>query len=84
MLMWKINGEYVSEFLINTYAAALHGVPVAFVSGDVGLTEEIKSVNENIITFATKEGIGSATINVSPRLTIEETRNLVEKSDESR
>lgn len=76
----KINGEYVSEFLINTYAAALHGVPVAFVSGDVGLTEEIQSVNENIVTFATKEGIGSATMSVSPKLTVEETKRLVEQA----
>ncbi|MEK4229841.1 M55 family metallopeptidase [Solibacillus sp. FSL H8-0538] len=76
----KINGEYASEFLINTYAAALHGVPIAFVSGDVGLTEEIQSVNDNIVTFATKEGIGNATISVSPQLTIKETKRLVEES----
>lgn len=76
----KINDEYASEFLINTYAAALHGVPVAFVSGDAGLTEEIYNVNSNIITFATKEGIGNATINVSPQLTILETKKLVEQS----
>ena len=76
----KINGEYASEFLINTYAASLNGVPVAFVSGDVGLTEEIQAFNENIITFATKEGIGSATVNVSPNLTIKETRILVEEA----
>ncbi len=76
----KINGEYVSEFLINTYAAALHGVPVAFVSGDVGLTEEIKTVNEKIVTYATKEGIGGATLSVSPKLAISETKRLVEEA----
>ncbi|MFJ7951751.1 M55 family metallopeptidase [Lysinibacillus sp. NPDC096418] len=76
----KINGEYASEFLINTYAAALHGVPVSFVSGDVGLTEEIQSVNENIVTFATKEGVGNATISVSPQLALMETKRLVEHS----
>ncbi|AVK85619.1 amino acid amidase [Lysinibacillus sp. B2A1] len=76
----KINGEYASEFLINTYAAALHGVPVSFVSGDVGLTEEIQSINENIVTFATKEGIGNATISVSPKLAIQETKRLVEEA----
>ncbi|BDH62474.1 amino acid amidase [Lysinibacillus sp. PLM2] len=76
----KINGEYVSEFLINTYAAALHGVPVSFVSGDVGLTEEVKLLNENIVTFATKEGIGGATISVSPQLAISETSRLAEQA----
>lgn len=76
----KINGEYASEFLINTYAAALKGVPVAFVSGDVGLTEEIQTVNENIVTYATKEGIGGATLSVSPKLAISETKRLVEEA----
>lgn len=76
----KINGEYASEFLINTYAAALHGVPVSFVSGDVGLTEEVQSINDNIVTFATKEGVGNATISVSPQLAILETKRLVERS----
>jgi D-amino peptidase len=58
----------------------LHGVPVAFVSGDVGLTEEIKTVNENIVTYATKEGIGGATLSVSPKLAINETKRLVEEA----
>lgn len=74
----KINGEYASEFIINTYAAALHQVPVAFVSGDQGLTEHIARYNESILTFATKEGVGSATINVSPKKTLKETKKLVE------
>ncbi|MGA3678348.1 M55 family metallopeptidase, partial [Lysinibacillus agricola] len=33
-----------------------------------------------MITFATKEGIGNATISVSPQLTIMETKRLVEES----
>jgi D-amino peptidase len=76
----KINGEYASEFLINTYAAALNQVPVAFVSGDQALTEHIAKYNENIVTFATKEGVGSATISVSPKHTINETKRLVEQA----
>lgn len=76
----KINGEYASEFLINTYAAALHGVPVAFVSGDVGLTEEVKSLNENIVTLPIKEGIGGATVSISPKLALKETKRLVEEA----
>lgn len=37
-------------------------------------------MNENIVTFATKEGIGSATISVSPMVTIAETKRLVEEA----
>lgn len=58
----------------------LHGVPVAFVSGDVGLTEEIKAVNENIVTLPIKEGIGGATVSISPKLAISETKRLVEEA----
>jgi D-amino peptidase len=76
----KINGQYASEFLINTYAAALHQVPVAFVSGDQALTEHIACYNDKIVTFATKEGRGSATINVSPQKTLKETKRLVEEA----
>ena len=76
----KINGEYVSEFLINTYAASLHNVPVAFVSGDQGLIEEINALNEQIVTLAIKEGRGGATISLSPKLVIQETKRLVEEA----
>jgi D-amino peptidase len=76
----KINGEYASEFIINAYAAALHKVPVAFVSGDQALTEHIAHFNENIVTFATKEGVGHATINVSPQKTLKETKKLIEQA----
>ncbi|MCH7321670.1 M55 family metallopeptidase [Solibacillus sp. MA9] len=76
----KINGEYASEFIINAYAAALHNVPVAFVSGDQALTEHIARYNETIVTFATKEGVGHATINVSPQKTLKETKALIEQA----
>lgn len=75
----KINGEYVSEFLLHTYAAALFEVPVVFVSGDIGLTKEVKKLNPNIVTLGVKDGIGDATINMNPKKAIRETRELVKK-----
>lgn len=76
----KINGEYASEFLINAYAAATVGVPVVFVSGDKGLTEEIKRVNSRISTVAVKEGVGAATVSIHPEQSVELIREQVEKS----
>lgn len=76
----KINGKYVSEFVINTYAAALHGVPVCFISGDAGLMEEVKEYNESIVMLPVKEGIGGATISISPNLAIKQTKQLVEQA----
>lgn len=68
----KINGSYASEFLINAYAAALHDVPVIFVSGDKGLTKEVKETNSNIATLAVKEGLGKCTISMHPEKAVKE------------
>ncbi len=67
----KINGQYVSEFLIHAYAAATVGVPVVFVSGDQALCHEVKEVNHNIKTLAVKEGIGNSTISIDNAMAIE-------------
>jgi D-amino peptidase len=63
-----VNGQEASEFLINTYTAAMLGVPVVFVSGDKGLCEEVKGLNPVIGTVAVKEGIGNSTINLHPEM----------------
>jgi D-amino peptidase len=50
----RINERFASEFLIFGYAAAWLGVPLAFVSGDQALVDEVKSVNPAITTVAVK------------------------------
>ena len=32
----ELNGKRMSEFMLNTYTAAMYGVPVLFLSGDGG------------------------------------------------
>jgi D-amino peptidase len=76
----KINGVRASEFLIHGYAAASVGVPVVFVSGDKGLTEEIKELNENISVTAVKEGVGNSTISIHPDTAVEYIEHKVEKA----
>jgi D-amino peptidase len=63
-----INGVDASEFLLNTYAAALFKVPVVFVCGDKGLCEEVAALNPAMGTVAVKEGLGDSTINIHPAL----------------
>jgi D-amino peptidase len=75
----KINGEYASEFLIHGYAAASVGVPVVFVSGDKGLTEEVKKINKNISVLPVKEGIGGATVSIHPDIAVDFTKEYVEQ-----
>jgi D-amino peptidase len=62
----KINGEYTSEFVINSYIAADFGVPVVFISGDKMLCEKSKQFNPSITTVAVKEGDGGATVSINP------------------
>lgn len=73
----KLNGEYASEFLIHSYIAAYHNVPVVFLSGDKVLCEEVKGIDENIITVAVKEGRGDSTINIHPKLAIDQIKEGV-------
>jgi D-amino peptidase len=64
----KLNNQIASEFLLHAYIAAYLDVPIALLSGDAGLCEEVKELNENIKTIAVKEGKGNSTINLHPEL----------------
>lgn len=83
----KINGQFASELLINTYAAALFDVPVVFVSGDKMLCEHATALNENVATAAVSEGIGNASISIHPDMSLRLIKSKVLdvlKSDVSR
>jgi D-amino peptidase len=65
-----VNGRDASEFLLNTYTAAMLKVPIVFVSGDKGLCEEVAGLNPAIGIVAVKEGIGNSTVSIHPELSI--------------
>ncbi len=67
----RLNGVPTSEFAIHTYAAAVLGVPVVFVSGDEGLCREVKRFDSRIQTVATKRGTGAAIVSLHPQDVIE-------------
>lgn len=75
-----INDCYASEFLIHAYAAAHLHVPVAFVSGDQGLCDEVALCNPHIGTVAVKQGIGDSTVNIHPALATARIREGVTKA----
>jgi len=64
----ELNGVYLAEFHINALAAALVGVPVVFVSGDEGLTNDAKKLIPGITTVAVNKGVGASSISIHPRL----------------
>lgn len=62
----KLNGSDMSEFMLNTYTAASHGVPVLFLSGDQAMCSLAKELVPDISTVATKTGLGASTCCAAP------------------
>ena len=80
----KYNGRLASEFLIHAYASADLGIPSVFLSGDKMLCEHVHGYDKEITTVAVKEGLGSATINLSPILAQELIREGARRGLENR
>jgi len=77
---YKINGQSTSEFMLYSYAAALHGVPTVFLSGDKMLCEDFGGLHPKLITCPVKEGIGSMTKNYSTVDTLKSIQELSKKA----
>ena len=60
-----LNGKLMSEFMLNSYTAALFKVPVVFVSGDEAICSLAKEMVPGITTAPVKKGVGASTINMS-------------------
>ncbi|CAG35592.1 M55 family metallopeptidase [Desulfotalea psychrophila] len=73
----KLNGEFVSEFYLNSLIACRENVPVLFLSGDAEVCAEANQLSSSIATLASKEGMGASTINRHPSEICAETRRLV-------
>lgn len=76
----KINGIYASEFMLNSYIAAMHNVPILLVTGDKGICDEAKRLIPGIETVETKIGVGGSTFNKSPKTVIQLTKETAERS----
>lgn len=70
----KFNGQICSEFLMHALYAAELGVPAVFLSGDAMLCDHVHSWDEKIRTVAVKEGLGCATISITPEEACEKIR----------
>lgn len=76
----KINGQYASEFMLYSYAAALENVPTVFVAGDATLCEDSKALHPKLNCVAVKTGKGNLTINESPISTLKWIESGVESA----
>lgn len=64
----KLNGEFVSEFDLNSLIASYYNVPVVFLSGDKALCEKAKIDYPNITTVSVLEGLGDGSLSIHPSL----------------
>lgn len=76
----KLNGEYASEFMIYSYAAALEGVPTVFVSGDENLCQQASKQHPCLKSVAVKKGKGGSTINIATKKAIDLIRKNTEEA----
>jgi D-amino peptidase len=76
----RVNGEWVSEFQLHAWAAALEGVPVAFVSGDEALCAEVQALGTGAVTVDVMRGHGAATHARHPAESLERIREGVQRA----
>ena len=69
-----VNGIKASEFLLNTYTAAMHKVPVVFLSGDEALCKHAEKLISGIHTVGVKKGVGDSVITMQPEKAVEDIR----------
>lgn len=62
-----LNGEPMSEFLMNAYTAAYYDVPVAMITGDAAICEHAKSHIPAITTVPVHQGRGGAVTALHPQ-----------------
>ena len=75
-----INDRQTSEFFLHGNIAAKHGVPLVFLSGDVGLCEEVLEVSPGTTTVATMIGVGDSTISIQPQESLEAIKTKVKSA----
>lgn len=73
-----INGIQASEMLINAFTAAYYDVPLLLVTGDLGVCEQAKRLNPNIVTVPVQRGRGNGTISIHPAEAVRRIREAAE------
>lgn len=77
---FKINDKYVSEFVLNAYIAAYHGVPVIGIVGDEGVCRQAQEYIPNIVTMPVKKGVGNGVVSLGKEEALDLIRRGTEKA----
>lgn len=76
----RLNDVPASEFTFNTLAAARHGVPSVFLSGDHEICADARGLVPAIATVETLTGFGAATVSLTPAASRTAIREGVERA----
>lgn len=76
----RINGIQASEMVINAFAAAYYDVPLLMVTGDLGVCEQAKRLNPNIVTVPVQQGRGNGTVSIHPAEAVRHIRAAAEQA----
>lgn len=75
-----LNGELMSEFMINYYIACMFGVPVIMISGDQGICKEALKYDNRMKTAELQFGRGGSVISVSEKKAEALIRNAIREA----
>lgn len=76
----KINGEVCSELMMNSYTAAMFGVPVLMVTGDQMLCDWFHEQVPDAVTVPVSYGIGNGSVSIHPDKAVRLIREGAEKA----
>jgi D-amino peptidase len=65
---FAINGRSLPEAGYNALMAGYYRVPVVFVAGDQAICDQVTELFGEVATFATKQGIGAASLGLHPEV----------------
>ena len=80
-LIWlSLNGEPLSEGMINAYTAARFQVPVIAVTGDLGICTKMKTLIPGIRTVPVNRGNGNMVLSIHPEAAQKQIRETVKQA----
>ena len=76
----KVNGEVMSELMMNSLTAAMMGVPVLLVTGDRMLCEWFQTKVPSALAVPVSEGVGNGSVSMHPDKAVRLIREAAEKA----
>ncbi|MBE5803691.1 MAG: amino acid amidase [Clostridiales bacterium] len=76
----KINGEICSELMMNSLTAAMFGVPVLMVTGDLMLCRWFNSKVPEALTVHVSYGVGNGSVSIHPERALKLIRKAAKKA----